>query len=216
MVASARPDFEAIDEAVYQSLLTVLGNDSGVNVGRHPGSFEERGDEGRAAEIIMGLAAVDVTDVDVANPLKEGVGIAHRVYQITFPVTARFYNYVDYFGALRAMTALFMLDGYRTKMTNARPLLFQNFAYDSNENGYWNYEGELVLSIDTAIDLIFAPDEIRERRLFQDVFLTVDLHTTPIKPGVPDKEDERSHLDATLDIVSRAPDSAPSPNTDTP
>lgn len=190
-------ELKAIESAIALGLDSLL-SPLDVRVYRFPETPEDYGDAGRISQLFVGLTSLRTTDRSEINPLTSNKKKSQRTYVLDFIVNIELQDLTDYDEALDILDALLTFDGYALPVEGSRPILFSQLDFDSFKDGYWRYEGELQLTIETSIE-IFRPPNYADPVTATSV--GVGIWTSPIVKGPPVPED--STLDQVLTIAPR-------------
>lgn len=180
-----------IESAIALSLDSLL-TDLGVRVYRFPETPKEFGEAGRISQLFVGFERLRTTDRSEANPLTNNKTKVQRTYELSFKVNVELFDLTDYDDALDILDAMLTLDGYALAVAGSRPLVVGELQFDSFENGYWRYEGELTMTVDTSIE-IFRPDDYLTTVRASSV--KVGIWASPVNKGEPKPEDSTKDQD---------------------
>lgn len=184
-------ELKAIEDTIALALDDLLAP-LDVRVYRFPETPIDFGEAGRISQLFVGFEKLRTTDRSEANPLTNSKSKVQRTYELTFKVNVELFDLTDYDDALDILDKLLTLDGYAIAVAGSRPLVTGELEFDSFENGYWRYEGELTLVIDTSID-IFRPDEYIKTVRADSV--RVGIWKSPINKGEPEPDDSTQDQD---------------------
>jgi hypothetical protein len=192
-------DIKATEIAIALALDTLLA-DLDVRVYRFPETPEDFGEAGRISQLFIGFEKIRTLDRSERNPLLGNERKVGRSYEMIFKINVELFDLTDYDDALDVLDRLLRIDGYVTPIPESRPLLLNELEFDSFQDGYWRYEGELTIVVDTSTP-IFRPDDYLETVQISGV--RVGIWKSPIGKGSPVPSD--STKDQDFEVVPVAP-----------
>jgi hypothetical protein len=181
----ARLDIKATEIAVALALDNLL-SDLDVRVYRFPETPEDFGEAGRISQLFVGFEKIRTQDTSERNPLTSNERKTQRSYEIVFKLNVELFDLTDYDDALDVIDKLLELDGYAVAIPESRPLVLSELDFNSFQDGYWRYEGEITLVVDTSTEISRPIDYLQ---FVQISGVSVGIWKSPIAKGAPQESD---------------------------